>query len=405
MGVIAENKNTDKAYWYQVTKFMDWTDFWTRKETEVFTTENIENYVTYLKGKSLSASTINIAIRAIRKWAEVRGANTDFKVTNAPKLKEPQFTYIRADEVKSLLETRCRYLKEKAVLLLCYDCGLMPRQIADLEINDVDMNNRTITVNEQQILFSALTEQILKTLLNGYNRKQTELFDFGYYGVYRTITRLGKQVTPRSLILSRQKDIETSGNLNILDKIEMDRQKILDTFWLRKVDGKNIHSYDILPDEPDITITPEYIVGFVDGEGSFIISIRKRKDKDKTQVSLTFSATQAVKRGRDILRQIQKYFDVGVVTKQKRTRQNHSTIYKYQVQSFKDIFNVIIPFFDAHVPIIKREDYGLWRTAAWLIKEKQHLTKEGFYKIKSLESKLNSDSKHKTKNTVEWRDE
>lgn len=212
MGIIVENKNTDKTYWHQVTKFIDWTDFWNTAEAEVFTTENIENYVTYLKEKGLSASTINIAIRAIRKWAEVRGANTDFKVTNAPKLKEPQFIYIRADEVKSLLETRCRYLKEKVVLLLCYDCGLMPRQIAELKTGDVSLDDQTITINEQQILFSGCTKQILKTHLNGRKRrKQEKLFDFGYYGVYRAITRLGEHITPRNLRMSRQKDIRKAG--------------------------------------------------------------------------------------------------------------------------------------------------------------------------------------------------
>jgi len=212
MNVIAENKNTDKAYWYQVTKFIDWTDFWNHKEEDVFTTENIENYVTYLKEKGLSASSINVAVRAIKKWAEVRGANTDFNVTNAPKLKEPQFTYIRPDEVKILLETRCRHLKEKVVLLLCYDCCLMPRQIAGLKIKDIDLDNQAITINKQQILFSGCTKQILKVHLNSRKRrKQENLFDFGYYGVYRAITRLGEHITPRNLRMSRQKDIRKAG--------------------------------------------------------------------------------------------------------------------------------------------------------------------------------------------------
>ena len=212
MGIITENKNTDKAYWNQVTKFMDWTDFWNRKEEDVFTTENIENYVTHLKDKGLSASTINIAVRAIRKWAEVRGANTDFEVTNAPKLKEPQFTYIRADEVESLLETRCRYLKEKVVLLLCYDCCLTPKQIVELKTGDIDLDDQTITINKQRILFSGCTKQILKVHLNGCKRrKQESLFDFGYYGAYRAITRLGEHITPRNLRMSRQKDIRKAG--------------------------------------------------------------------------------------------------------------------------------------------------------------------------------------------------
>ena len=189
---------------------MNWTDFWNRSEADVFTTENIENYVTHLKEKGLSASTINIAIRAIRKWAEVRGANTDFKITNAPKLKEPQFVYIESEEVKQLMETRCRHLKEKVVLLLCYDCCLTPKQIAELETGDVNLDNQTITVKEQQILFSGRTKQVLKVHLNG-RKRQKELFDFGYYGTYRAITRLGEHITPRNLRMSRQKDIRKVG--------------------------------------------------------------------------------------------------------------------------------------------------------------------------------------------------
>lgn len=80
-----------------------------------------------------------------------------------------------------------------------------------------------------------------------------------------------------------------------------------------------------------------YITGFVDGEGSFNISFKIRKDyTHRIQVYPSFNISQKEK---EILEWIQSQFNCGTI------RNRGDGVYYYEVNSLEDLRRVIIPFF------------------------------------------------------------
>ena len=63
-----------------------------------------------------------------------------------------------------------------------------------------------------------------------------------------------------------------------------------------------------------------------------------------------------------------------------------------QITKISDIVNTIIPFFEKY-PIIgvKNLDFIDFKSAAFIIKNKEHLTSDGFNKILEIKSKMNQN--------------
>jgi hypothetical protein len=145
-----------------------------------------------------------------------------------------------------------------------------------------------------------------------------------------------------------------------------------------------------------LEITPEYIRGFVDGEGNFHISVY-----DKDRIELIFQVSQSGEVGRQLLEEIKAFFKCGKITCIKRKGAevfgtNYKTsedTYSYQVYSLKDIWCKIIPFFDQYKPIIKREQYECWRKVAEIMKRRGHLTHRGRHEIMELKAKISKHTK------------
>ena len=84
-----------------------------------------------------------------------------------------------------------------------------------------------------------------------------------------------------------------------------------------------------------------YVTGFVDGEGSFLVSFSKRmKMNTGVEVRPAFTVSQH-KRNKNILLSIQKHFSCGTVRFNK-----HDDTWKYEVRSLRDLVQTIIPHFD-----------------------------------------------------------
>jgi len=137
---------------------------------------------------------------------------------------------------------------------------------------------------------------------------------------------------------------------------------------------------------------PQWLTGFVDGEGCFHIHIKKSKfilGKPKPQVVLEFSISQ---HARDLLlfKLIKDYLGCGIV-EQKSTRPDSVVFIVYK---FSDIFDKILPLFDENPLLgIKRLDYQDFRKVAFMMKNKAHLTEEGIYEIRRIKFGMNRGRK------------
>lgn len=127
-----------------------------------------------------------------------------------------------------------------------------------------------------------------------------------------------------------------------------------------------------------------WLVGFVEGEGCFLIVIQKSKNKKKTyDVNLRFTITQH-NRDLELLQNLLNYLGCG---KYYSSRNEVMFI----TSSFSDIKSKIIPIFDKY-PLLgtKKEDFKDFRKVAELMESKDHLTEEGIKNITLIKSNMNS---------------
>ncbi len=116
-------------------------------------------------------------------------------------------------------------------------------------------------------------------------------------------------------------------------------------------------------------LNKEYVLGLVDGEGSFNVSINDKKRKAK--ISLRFSL-KLRHQDKEILEKLQEFFECGNIYIQRDKRANHSLCYRFEVQNKKEIFEKIIPFFEENSPLIpsRKKDFELFKEIASLSKDK-----------------------------------
>jgi len=132
-----------------------------------------------------------------------------------------------------------------------------------------------------------------------------------------------------------------------------------------------------------------YFAGFVDGEGSFNISFRKRNDyKNMWKVSLCFNISQ---KDSVILSLFKKYLRCGTM------RQRKDGIWYYEVNNINAIWENVIPFFNhfGFLSAKKKNDFSKFKRIALMVKEGKHLTEEGIKEILKIREKMNDGGKRK----------
>ena len=99
-----------------------------------------------------------------------------------------------------------------------------------------------------------------------------------------------------------------------------------------------------------------YLIGFVDGEGCFCISVKKQKSaKMRWVLDPIFHVTQHSKH-KEILYEIQKIMNCGIVIK----KYGQENTMQFVVQNRKDLVNKIIPFFRKYPLIVKARDFEIF---------------------------------------------
>lgn len=139
----------------------------------------------------------------------------------------------------------------------------------------------------------------------------------------------------------------------------------------------------------NITIAhPEWMAGFVSGEGCFLVEMSKYGGDKLEGVSLTFKVSQLL-RDELLLRSFISFFGCGLFNYHSGKSKLGSGV--FIIRKFADISDKILPFFKDHeIRGIKREDFEDWARVAELIKSKAHLTEKGVKKIREIKSGMNT---------------
>ena len=145
-------------------------------------------------------------------------------------------------------------------------------------------------------------------------------------------------------------------------------------------------------------INKDYIVGLVDGEGSFNVRVNQDKNR-RAKVELKFSL-KLRHQDKEILDELQKFFGCGKVYIQRDKRKNHSLCYRFEVQNKKEIIEKIIPFFKENSPKIpsRKRDFELFHEIVKLSEE----NKIDFDKIQILKQQMHWGSQYTGKPSVLW---
>ncbi len=128
-------------------------------------------------------------------------------------------------------------------------------------------------------------------------------------------------------------------------------------------------------------LNPNYIVGFVDGEGCFSITINKC-NKRIPEVRLLFEI-ELEESDEEILYKISKTIGCGKVYKVSYKKHPSWNIHsKLKVSNFKDISDKVIPFFTKYpLQAKKRFQFERFCEVAEIISSKRHLTLQGIIDV------------------------
>ena len=149
-------------------------------------------------------------------------------------------------------------------------------------------------------------------------------------------------------------------------------------------------------------LDPNYIVGFVDGEGCFSVSINKHAN-NRLEVRLIFEI-ELREDDLEILERIKEILGCGNIYHLTYERYvKWKPHYKYKVSNFKDINGKIIPFFQKFpLQAKKKRSFAVFSQVAKLIEKKQHLKEEQVEAIRLIRKNINRDSLDALDRHVQW---
>ncbi len=132
-----------------------------------------------------------------------------------------------------------------------------------------------------------------------------------------------------------------------------------------------------------------YFAGFVDGEGSFHLTFRRRQDyKLPWKVSLGLNVSQ---KDKVILALFKRQLKCGSI------RPKAGEVWMYEVNNLTAIRENVIPFFQrfGFLSAKKKRDFSLFKRMAKLMADGKHLSKEGIVELLKLRRNMNDGGKRK----------
>ena len=126
-----------------------------------------------------------------------------------------------------------------------------------------------------------------------------------------------------------------------------------------------------------------YLAGFADGEGSFNLSFRKRKDYSMPwKISLCFNVSQ---KDKVILALYKRHLKCGTL------RSRNDGVWYYEVNNFTAIQGNVIPFFErfGFLSAKKKRDFAKFKQIASLIADGDHLKRNGVKRILEIRKTMN----------------
>lgn len=143
------SQNTREAYGADLGKFINYLEQKGIKDVDSITREHITDYLMSEKGKGISPNSLSRNLVSIRMFFRFLVTNNYIKeditgVLDSPRLWKILPEVLSVKEVEELLKTpdaRKKFgLRDKAMLELMYAAGLRVSEVANLNVNDINMD-------------------------------------------------------------------------------------------------------------------------------------------------------------------------------------------------------------------------------------------------------------------------
>lgn len=131
-----------------------------------------------------------------------------------------------------------------------------------------------------------------------------------------------------------------------------------------------------------------YVAGFVEGEGSFNVPVRRSGDRGLPfRVSLSFNVSQI---GRELPELLLSVFGIGTV------RGRSDAVHYFEITKPKELEARVFPFFE-RFPLRgpKARDLAVFRTITTQVQQGRHLSLDGVIEILALRGPMNRGGKRR----------
>jgi hypothetical protein len=147
--------------------------------------------------------------------------------------------------------------------------------------------------------------------------------------------------------------------------------------------------------DPSDVLDPNWVVGFVDGEGCFCVSVHRSSMMRRHggwQLQPVFHVYQHQDH-RGVLEAMISFFGCGRL----RPKGPRSSVLAFAVKSLRDLETAVLPFFEEHPLQVKRGDFEAFAVIVRSMRSKEHLTSSGFERIVRLAYGMNARGKQRTR--------
>ena len=145
-----------------------------------------------------------------------------------------------------------------------------------------------------------------------------------------------------------------------------------------------------------MVLKPWYVVGLIEGEGCFCITLSKHKtNKTGFDPRLLFEIEMIIE-DKPLLTKLQEFFGCGHIYILNYVRYGWRPHVKYAIKNQKHIEEILVPFFKRYnLQGKKKKDFDYFCQACEIFKRGQHKTIEGVKRLRIIQSKMNLRKKLK----------
>lgn len=143
-------------------------------------------------------------------------------------------------------------------------------------------------------------------------------------------------------------------------------------------------------------LNPWYVVGLIEGEGCFCITLSKHKtNRSGFDPRLMFEVEMIID-DKPLLEKLQKTFGCGNIYVLNYERYGWRPHVKYAIKNQQHIQNILIPFFKKYKLVgKKKKDFDYFCEASKIFEKGKHKTDKGIESLRDIQSRMNLRKKLK----------